>query len=161
MLRTVLGLRTAIVLMGALTFLVVLSSGHAQKAIDSTSKVKVMVKTEPPTDDGKQTVLVTLGIDKGWHVYANPVNGPDEFFEDGATKLTFFHGTEKVEAAVEYPKGKRINFKGDVFSCYDDSVTIKAVVQRPKSGELTLKVKVQACDDEKCLNPGTTQVKVP
>src|SRR5262249_33401290 len=45
----------------------------------SDSVVKVTAKAEPekPGADGKQVVIVTLIIDKGWHLYANPV-GPED-----------------------------------------------------------------------------------
>jgi DsbC/DsbD-like thiol-disulfide interchange protein len=138
-----------------------LFGGWAQAAEKSDSKVKAEVKADKPDASGKQTVSVTLNIDKAWHIYANPVGG-DPFLEPGATKLSFLAGTAKIEdAKVEYPKGKRVTVKGDSYNVYEDTVTIKATVQRPKDGPVKLKIKVQACNDSNCLLPGEILVDLP
>src|SRR5262252_1208271 len=44
----------------------------------SDAKVKIEASAAKPDASGKQTVTVTLTIDKGWHTYANPP-GPADF----------------------------------------------------------------------------------
>ena len=41
--------------------------------LKSDSVVKATAAAAKPDADGKQTVTLTLAIDKGWHLYANPV----------------------------------------------------------------------------------------
>ena len=50
----------------------------------SDSQVKAKATATKPNDNGQQTVTVTIDINKGWHIYANPVD--HEFLENGATK---------------------------------------------------------------------------
>ena len=39
--------------------------------------VKVTASADRPDADGKQSVTISLAIDKGWHTYANPVGLSD------------------------------------------------------------------------------------
>lgn len=154
MMRTIRGLGVA-VLTGALAL--VATPCFAQKT-DSGSKVtKVDVKAEKAADGGR-TVTVTLEIEKGWHLYANPVG--DELLEDAATKLTFLADGKAVAAKVAYPKGKTVTVGPDRYNIYEDSVTIKATVP---AGASKVRIKVQACNDEtkKCLLPGSVTADVP
>ena len=45
--------------------------------LTSDSVVKATAVADKPGPDGKQTVTLTLAIDKGWHLYANPVGTDD------------------------------------------------------------------------------------
>jgi len=47
--------------------------------IKSDSVVKITAKATPekPGADGKQEVTVTINVDKGWHLYANPPGQED------------------------------------------------------------------------------------
>ncbi len=47
------------------------SSAHAEKT--SADVVKATATADKPDADGKQTVTITLNIEKPWHLYANPV----------------------------------------------------------------------------------------
>jgi uncharacterized protein len=128
-----------------------------QGKVTSGDKIKVDVKADKAAG-ATRSVTVKLEIEKGWHVYANPVG--DELLEDGATKLTFLADGKAVEAKVEYPKGKTVTLGPDRYNVYEDSVTIKATVP---AGASKVRVKVQACNDEtkKCLLPGNVTVDVP
>jgi DsbC/DsbD-like thiol-disulfide interchange protein len=124
----------------------------------SDSVVKVSAKATKPDSDGKQVVTITLDIDKPWHVYANPVN--NDMLKSVQTAVKF---TSKVDGDVkfDYPAGKVVNDKtvGD-YKTYEGKVEIKATVRRAKdeTGPLKLTVKIQACDNEKCLLPATVKL---
>jgi DsbC/DsbD-like thiol-disulfide interchange protein len=129
--------------------------------------VKVVAEAGKIDDDGKQTVTLTVTIDKPWHIYANPVGVEDL---SAAATVVDITGEKKPQSVkVHYPAGKVIKDStvGD-YKIYEDKVVIKVDVQRAKgdTGALKAKIKVSACQtDEKgggtCLEPGTVEVKVP
>jgi len=132
----------------------------AQAGTKSDREVKVTATADKPGDDGKQTVTVTLQINKGWHVYANPVGNDD--FATAATTVTVMAKEKPEDVKIDYPAGKLLKDKvvGD-YKVYEDKVEIKAVVKRAKgdTSPLEVSVKIQACNDKTCLLPAT--VKVP
>src|ERR1019366_4835307 len=74
-------------------------AGGANK---SESKVKASVEASKVDKDGKQTVTITLAIEKSWHLYANPVNHD---FLEGAQTTVKIKG-KASEVRVKYPEGK-------------------------------------------------------
>jgi thiol:disulfide interchange protein len=139
---------------------VVVGGAPAQGApLKSDSVVKATVVAEKPGADGKQVVTVTLAIDKGWHLYANPV-GAEEF----ATVQT----TVKVKAkaaldnvTVAYPPGKEIKDPTlGAYKVYEDKATITITANRAKGDDspLELTVKVQACNEKTCLLPAEVKL---
>src|SRR5262245_20509765 len=48
-------------------------AADAPKAKNSAGKVKAVAAASAADEAGMQTVTLTLTIDKGWHIYANPV----------------------------------------------------------------------------------------
>lgn len=131
--------------------------GFAQKTTDKV--VKVTAKADKPAANGNQTITVTLTIDKGWHVYANPVINPD--LDSVQTTVTI---TGVDSAKVTYPKGKTVADKivGD-YATYEGEVTITAQVARKpgSTAPIEVAVKCQACSDKACLNTTTIKTKVP
>ena len=126
----------------------------------SDSVVKVTAKADKPSDDGKQVIKVTMAIDKGWHVYANPIGNED--LESAQTKITIA-GIEKSKVRIEYPKGKLVRDKlvGD-YNVYDNEAVITVHVDWPKDSSptpLEISIKLQACNDKSCLLPATIKVK--
>lgn len=130
--------------------------GQAKK---SDEVVKATAKAEKPGADGKQVVSITLEIDKEFHIYANPIGNEDLVSNQTTVTLT---GKGKLDK-VEYPAGKVKPDKvvGD-YKIYKDKVTIKATVQRSKgdTGPLAFAVKLMACTETKCLQPGTVKLSV-
>jgi DsbC/DsbD-like thiol-disulfide interchange protein len=136
-------------------------AGARAQAKKSDSVVKAAAKADKPGADGKQVVTVTLTIDKGWHIYANPVGLSDL---DSAQTTLKFTGKLKPEAVkIDYPAGKVVKdaVLGD-YKIYKDKVTIKATVQRAKGDTSPLEVSasIQACNDRGCLLPSTIKVPV-
>jgi DsbC/DsbD-like thiol-disulfide interchange protein len=136
-----------------------------EKKLDkSDAVIKVAAKASKPDADGKQTVTLTIQIDKGWHIYANPVG--DDTLKPAQTVVTVT-GKEKLpDVKVDYPAGKVV--KDDElkieYKVYEDKVEIKVNIMRAKgdAGPLTVAVKVMACNEEKkkCLLPATVTVPV-
>jgi DsbC/DsbD-like thiol-disulfide interchange protein len=131
---------------------------HAQK---SETKVKIAARGSKPDADGKQTVTVSIQIDKGWHIYANPIG--NDGLKSIQTVVTLA-GKEKLQdVKIEYPAGKvhKDATLGD-YKIYEDQVEIKAQVQRAKgdTSPLEASVKIQACDEKKCLLISTVNVPV-
>lgn len=122
--------------------------------VKSDSKVKVAIKSTKAGDE--ETVVVTLTIDKGWHIYANPVGLED--LASSQTVLTI-EGNPKPEGVkIDYPAGKLVKdaVVGD-HKVYEEEVVIKAQVRRADAGPLTVAVKFQACNDKQCLLAATVK----
>jgi thiol:disulfide interchange protein len=138
-----------------------LATEPAAQVQKSDSKVKITAKADKPGADGKQLVTLTLAVESGWHLYANPVGNED--FADNQTVVSAVPRSKHEVLKVEYPAGKVIKDKtvGD-YKVYEDTVTIKAEVRRAKDSTepLELNVKLQACNDKTCLLPATAKVKV-
>lgn len=127
--------------------------------LKSDARVKVKVKSDKSAGDNTETIAITLAVDKGWHVYANPVG-----LEDLASAQTvvLFTGSAKPEVLkIDYPAGKLVkdSIVGD-HKVYEDQVTIRARVRRA-AGPLTVAVKFQACSDKTCLQAATVKTTLP
>ena len=139
---------------------VVPATDPAGGARQSDSVVKATAAAENPRG-GKQTLKITLTIDKDWHIYANPAGNPDQ--ESSKTSVEFTGRSKPKTVKIEYPKGKLIKdaLVGD-YSVYEGTVEIKAIVERMpgESGPLEISIKVQACNDKTCLRPATIKLTV-
>jgi len=108
--------------------------------------------------DGKRTVMVTLTISDGWHIYANPV-GSDELL-DSQTRLTVFLDGKEAKAEIAYPKGKAItDSAGAKYGVYEGTSTLTATVTAAKDAAIEVRVKLIACKDGKCLLPSNIRLK--
>jgi len=126
----------------------------------SDSVVKVTADAGK-TVNGEQKVEVTIDIQAPWHVYANPVKS--KLLMGAETTITFLSGGKKLTAKIDYPKGKLIEDAavGDYLT-WEGKVIIAAIVQREATdvGPLDITIKLQACDDKRCLLPGTVKLSV-
>jgi DsbC/DsbD-like thiol-disulfide interchange protein len=135
-------------------------------AVKSDSKVKLTLSAAKPDADGKQVVKVTLTIDDGWHVYANPV-GLQEF-ASVQTTITVGATVKPKEVRVAYPKGELIKdaVVGD-YHVYKEKVEIPVTVIRARgdTGPLEVSVKFQPCchikGKETCLPRAELKQRVP
>jgi DsbC/DsbD-like thiol-disulfide interchange protein len=145
----------------AVAFAVLAGAAQAQLK-KSDTVVKAEAKADKAAADGSQVVTVTLTIDKGWHLYANPVDNADLL--DNQVNVSVSGKQKLQDVKVEYPAGKVVKDKvvGD-YKTYEGTVTIKATVKRAKgdTGELDVTVKIQACSDKTCLAPATVKLNVP
>jgi hypothetical protein len=131
----------------------------------SDSKIKASAKASKIGADGKQAVTITLDIDKGWYIYANPVGNKD--YEDNQTLVTV-QSKQKASAAVKYPAGSlKTTIVGPKkekiqYRIYEGQVVLDAQVQRSAgdSGPLEISIQVNACDKNNCLETGIVKLTV-
>jgi hypothetical protein len=110
--------------------------------------------------DNDGEALVLLNIKPGYHVNANPATYPYLI----ATEVT----AEKVEGLevgkVIYPPAKKqkFQFAEEPLAVYEGQIEVKLPFKAAGKGSrsLPLKVRVQACDDEKCFPPATLNTTV-
>src|SRR5262249_7612847 len=128
----------------------------------SDSVVKAKATAGKTGTDGKQEVTIDLTVTKNFHIYANPVGNDD--FASNQTSVTITGKTKLEGVKVDYPAGTVVKDKvlGD-YKVYKDKATIKATVTRAKgdTGPLTVVIKIQACDDKRCLEPAKITLTVP
>jgi DsbC/DsbD-like thiol-disulfide interchange protein len=134
----------------------------AQGSRKSDGKVKATATATKVNDKGEQTVTITLDIEKGWHLYANPVNHNKEFLDGAKTKVKV-SAKGNVQASVRYPAGKTHTDKDDRYDIYEGVVKIEAKVKRSggDTSPLEVVINVQACNSSICLEPGTVKLMVP
>jgi DsbC/DsbD-like thiol-disulfide interchange protein len=146
--------------LGVVAFVFVALSPLVDGAITSGSKVKIKTEATKIDSDGKQTVTLYLDIDKGWHLYANPVGQKD--LEPAQTVVTVKAGTALKDVNIEYPGGKVIKDKdlGD-YCIYEEKVVIKLHVVRTAgdSSPLEVSMDIQASGGN-CLFPSTVKLTV-
>ncbi|MCX7827583.1 MAG: protein-disulfide reductase DsbD N-terminal domain-containing protein, partial [Verrucomicrobiae bacterium] len=136
------------------------SQAQAKK---SDSVVKVEIDPGKIQND-KQTVTLTLSIEKGFHIYANHIGQENIALP---TEVTISGKTTPQAVKISYPPGKLQvdEFLGDHY-IYEHKAVIEAVVQRAKgdTGPLKAAIRVQACSEGKegrCLLPATVEVNIP
>jgi DsbC/DsbD-like thiol-disulfide interchange protein len=130
----------------------------------SNGVVKASAVASKVDASGKQTVKVTLEVDKGWHIYANPVKNED--FESVQTVVTIDAKTKLKDIKIQYPKGKEHELKGGVnYFVYENKIVIEAEVTRSANDTSALEVEVRfnACSDAQmvCLQPGSKRFTLP
>jgi DsbC/DsbD-like thiol-disulfide interchange protein len=131
----------------------------------SNDVVKVTAAADKPDANGKQTVTLTITIEKPWHIYANPVGQED--LASAATVVDITGKTKPKSVKVNYPTGKveKDTVVGN-YMIYEGKIEVKADVTRATgdTGPLKASVKVQACTTGAkgpCLLPATIDVEIP
>lgn len=134
------------------------ASAQAKK---SDGVVKVDAKADKPDADGKQTITITLDIEKPWHIYANPVENED--LTSVQTVVSVASKGKLEDVKVEYPAGKLQGEQSEKYKVYEDKVVIKARIKRASGNDSPLEVtiKLQACNDKSCLVPATIKKELP
>jgi DsbC/DsbD-like thiol-disulfide interchange protein len=127
----------------------------------SSDMVKVESAAGKIGADGTQEVTLTLNVEEGWHLYANPVGNDDLTNAQTTVKIT--GGSKPKDVKIAYPSGQV--FKDATvgnYSTYEGKVVIKARVSRAKddTGPLQVSIKLQACNEKMCLPPGTVKLTV-
>lgn len=155
-------IRTGITLLAVAILAALPADAHAQvKKSDSVVKVEV---DAGKIENEKQTVTLTLAIEKGYHLYANQIGQENIAIP---TEVTISGKTTPQTVKISYPPGKlEVNsFVGDHY-IYERRAVIEADVQRAKgdTGPLKATIKLQACSEGKngtCLPPATVEVNIP
>jgi hypothetical protein len=101
-------------------------------------------------------LVVTVEIDPGYHINANPASDPDliptQLMLDGQRDL-----------AVEYPAAHvfKAPFAPQGIAVYEDRITLRAHLPQGAAGlPSTARLRVQACNDQSCLAPATLAVPI-
>jgi uncharacterized protein len=126
----------------------------------SESKVKATAEASK-IEDGKQTVTITLAIQKGWHLYANPVN--HEFLEGAQTTVKFSAKGKLSEVRVKYPEGRTHIDKKEKYDVYEGVVKIPVTLKRATgdTSPLEVSIAIQACDNSVCLRESVIKLTLP
>jgi thiol:disulfide interchange protein len=137
---------------------------HAHAQVTKSDSV-VKIEVDPgKIENDKQTVTLTLSIQKGFHIYANHIGQENIALP---TEVTISGKTTPQAVKISYPPGKleQNEFVGDHY-IYERKAVIAADVRRAKgdTGPLKAAIRVQACSegqDGKCLLPATVEVNIP
>jgi DsbC/DsbD-like thiol-disulfide interchange protein len=158
------GTSTRCVIGLALLALLALLLGKSGTAMAQAKKSDAVVKVEAKADDkpdanGKQTITITLDVEKGWHVYANPVENED--LASVQTSISIASKAQLEDVKIEYPVGKEYGKGDEKHKIYEGKVTIKARVKRARGddGPLEVAIKLQACNSSTCLFPATIKTE--
>jgi hypothetical protein len=148
------------------TFVAATFGWHADaggKLGKSDTKVKATATATKAGADGKQTVTITLNIEKGWHLYANPVNHNKEFLDQNRTVVKIAAKEKLKSVKVTYPEGKLKTQDDDKYDVYTDVVKIEAEVVRARgdTSPLEISIDVNACNKSVCLERGTLKLTAP
>ena len=113
---------------------------------------------------GAAEATVKLTIASGYHINANPPS----FSYLKATELTVEPGEGVSAGKPVYPSSvtRTFTFSKDPLAVYEGETAIKLplmVAADAKKGARNLKgkLRVQACDDEKCFPPRTMETSIP
>lgn len=135
-------------------------TGHA--GMKSDSQVKAAIEASKPDAEGKQVITITLDVNKGWYIYANPIDNKD--FLPNQTNLRVLAGKKEVEAKFDFPPGVTKTVGKESYKVWKDKITIKAHVVRPADvKEMEIHVRLSSCSEAEmiCLIPATVRLKVP
>jgi hypothetical protein len=119
--------------------------------LDSAAHVKAAAKGASLADHDE--ILVTLAIDPGYHVNANPAS-IDYLIP---TVVTI---PSAPDAKITYPAGQifKPKFSPEGISVYEGSVEITAALPKGRlasAAHAALRIEVQACTEQICLPPST------
>src|SRR5438445_8440479 len=108
----------------------------------SDEEVKLSVSAGKLDAGGKQTLTLTAVINKGWHIYANPVGNDD--LAANATVIRIVGKAKPQEVNVNYPAGKEVNDKIiGKYRVYEEKVQTPIAVQRAAGDTGPLEVSVR------------------
>lgn len=122
----------------------------------------VVKATLLPIADQPGEYVLTVTPDKGWHVYANPVE--NDTLARSQTTAEFWKDGKKVPSTATYPKGTNVKSSEGDYHIYSGETTIRLKLAMPITGNGTeLRVKIAACsdgDNGRCLLPATITIPV-
>src|SRR6185503_12145629 len=132
------------------------------KRITSVGVVHATAKPAEVSPGGSGGLIVTLKIDSGYHVNANPPTFPYLI----ATQLDVTASDGISVSAVSYPTAltKTFAFADKPLAVYEGETEIKAKLNADRTaakGEHSVPalLHVQACDDQVCYPPGQIELR--
>lgn len=140
----------------------ILAGATYAQGSDSSKVVKLEISKDPSSTADEKTILVTLSVEPGYHIYANPVVNPD--LSSVQTSVSVKVEGKSIPIKVDYPDGKLVKdaVVGD-YATYEGTVKIKFRVMVPKNekSQPEVVVKYQACSKKSCLAPAMATLKLP
>ena len=113
---------------------------------------------------GSAEASVTLLIQSGYHVNANPPSFP--YLR--ATEITLQPGDGLSVGFITYPTAlkKKFSFDDQPLAVYEGNAVVKVMLKATASAtkgqrSLPAKIQIQACDDQVCYAPGTLELSLP
>jgi Thiol:disulfide interchange protein DsbD, N-terminal len=108
--------------------------------------------------------LVSLKIDAGYHVNANPPSYP--YLKATELEVQSADGISVSFFIYPDPITKKFSFADKPLAVYEGNTTLKVQLKADKSAKsgshsLPAKLRVQACDDQVCYAPGTIDLTIP
>lgn len=132
--------------------------------ITSESVVKVEAQPIEIPAGGSAEAVVRVNVQSGYHINANPPTYP--YLK--ATALEIPSGEGVSVAFITYPKAldKTFPFAEKPLAVYEGTTELKATLKADKAakpGERSLPahLRIQACDDQVCYQPGTLELAIP
>jgi hypothetical protein len=131
----------------------------------TSDRVRVEARLSPVSlAPGREADLeVTLSMDEGWHIVANPTSLDTLIPTSVQTEID---GGE-LQVIPRYPAGRKIDSPLGKVAIYENGITIPArlvPVRLPKGRQspLVISVHAQACNDTgRCLLPSTIRAEIP
>jgi uncharacterized protein len=128
----------------------------AEAVLDSAAHVKAATQGASHADHDE--ILVTLTIDPGYHLNANPAS-IDYLIPTVVTVLN------APDATITYPTGQifKPKFSPEGIAVYEGSVAIRAELPKGRLASTTstqLRINVQACTAQVCLPPASLMASV-
>jgi hypothetical protein len=132
--------------------------------ITSESVVKVVAAPVEISPGGSAEAVVRVTIQSGYHVNANPPTYP--YLK--ATQLELSPAEGVSSGPVTYPQAlnKKLAFAEKPLAVYEGETELKTtLIADKKTGtgarSLPAKLRVQACDDQVCYQPGAIDFTIP
>jgi hypothetical protein len=137
-------------------------SQSSEPEVRSSADVVTLAGTGTAMSSGNSgEALVLLNIEPGYHVNANPATYPYLI----ATEVTAdkVDGLDVGKAIYPPAKKQKFQFADEPLAVYEGQIEVKLPLKVASKGSrsLHLKVRVQACDHEKCFPPATLNTNVP
>jgi thiol:disulfide interchange protein DsbD len=137
------------------------SSQRSEREVRSSADVVSFGGTGTAISGGNNgEALVMLNIEPGYHVNANPATYPYLI----ATEVTADNvdGIDVGKAIYPPAKKQKFQFADEALAVYEGQVEVRLPIKVASKGSrsLPLKVRVQACDHEKCFPPVTLNTNV-
>jgi DsbC/DsbD-like thiol-disulfide interchange protein len=140
------------------------AASPAAQRITSEGLVKVAVQPSEIRAGGSAEVIVRITIQNGYHVNANPPT----YTYLKATQLEISPADGISVGSVTYPQAlnKKVAFAEKPLAIYEGEIELKPTLKADKAAKLgaqslPAKLRVQACDDQICYQPGTLDFAVP
>jgi hypothetical protein len=154
----------ALAMLGLAALLLAAPDSAPAQAKDEPQPLKAATATAGKIEkDGRQTVTVSVEMNAGWHIYANPVDNADLASIKTVVNISSKQKLEEVQ--ITYPPGKMkaeiLGSQNFSYRIYEGKVEITATVRHAAgdAGPLGISLTYNACNMKgECLP--TNQIKV-